>query len=132
MGEYRSFMDGCQSLSRIPQRRKRCGDGEKEKHPGADSAPGWTSLPSPLKNSLNVRNRRSIFPSRMVPRLRARSERVGQAKGEALRVRFPDHGAVFDRAAQERHLPPAEQFPLLREAVVDGEATYGAKPEPGA
>lgn len=99
---------------------------------GPDSAPGWTSLPSPLKNSLNVRNRRSIFPSRMVPRLRARSERVGQAKGEALRVRFPDHGAVFDRAAQERHLPLAEQFPLLREAVVDGEATYGAKPEPGA
>lgn len=40
-------MDGCQSLSRIPQRRKRCGDGEKEKHPGARQRVGLDKLAQP-------------------------------------------------------------------------------------
>ena len=40
-------MDGCQSLSRIPQRRKRCGGGEKEKHPGAQQRAGLDKLAQP-------------------------------------------------------------------------------------
>ena len=39
---------------------------------------------------------------------------------------FPDHGVVFDRAAQNV-TSPGRTVPLLREAVVDGEAYIRGK-----